>query len=50
LKDNTGSVDGVVFPEVWKAIKNIAYKGNVCLITGYTSDKGGLVVKKVKEL
>ncbi len=50
LRDNSGTLDATVFSDLWNNIRNICYKGNTVLIVGSKSDRGGLIVKKVKQL
>jgi DNA polymerase-3 subunit alpha len=50
VRDNSGSMDATIFNSLWAKVKNVAYKGNTCLITGYRSDKGGLIIKTIREI
>ncbi len=50
LRDNSGSLDATVFNDLWSKSKNLCYKGNTCLVVGNRSDRGGMIVKKIKEL
>lgn len=51
VEDDSETLDNIIaFPSTWEEYKNILYKGNTVLISGYRSKQNSLVVQSVRQL
>ena len=48
LSDQSGTLnDCICFPNIYEKYRNLLYEGNLVLITGYKSNKGGFIINSV---
>ena len=50
LNDNTEELDVVVFPDALDQFQSALYEGNIVLIQGKRSNKGGLILSEIYEV
>lgn len=51
LSDDTGTIDGVIFPDQWETLINIVFDGNEVFVKGYIKkDTNQLIVQEMLEM